>query len=236
MRQSLGVVISTLLWCLPVQVISIEAAQSQSVPDRKTEADRLLELGKQQYAKSQYREVVQSWQSALEIYRAIPDRNGEGASLNNLGAAYDSLGQYTKAIEFHQQPLALRKQIGDRSGEGGSLSNLDFLFEKQKQPELAILFYKQSVNVHEAIRQDLRKLSPAEQKSYLSTVEQTYRNLADLLLQQDRILEAQQVLDLLKVEELGEYFRTVRGNSQIAKGTDLQRPEQNKILLPWVTS
>ena len=66
---------------------------------------------------------------------------------------------------------------------------------------------------------------------YLATVEYTYRNLADLLLKQDRILEAQQVLDLLKVEELSEYLRTVRGNSETAKGTDLQKPEQNIIAL-----
>jgi CHAT domain-containing protein len=71
----------------------------------------------------------------------------------------------------------------------------------------------------------------SQQKSYLSTVEYTYRNLADLLLKQDRILEAQQVLDLLKVQELSDYLKTVRGNSQTAKGVDLQPPEQNIFAL-----
>ena len=100
-----------------------------------------------------------------------------------------------------------------------------------QQPELAILFYKQSVNVRESIRKDIRGLSKDEQKSYLSTVENTYRNLAALLLKQDRILEAQQVLDLLKVEELNEYLRNVRGNEKTAQGTDFQRPEQTIIAL-----
>ncbi|MFM7599662.1 MAG: CHAT domain-containing protein, partial [Pseudanabaena sp.] len=54
---------------------------------------------------------------------------------------------------------------------------------------------------------------------------------ADLLLKQDRILEAQQVLDLLKVQELSDYLKTVRGNSQTSQGVDLQRPEQNIIAL-----
>jgi CHAT domain-containing protein len=42
-------------------------------------------------------------------------------------------------------------------------------------------------------------------------VASTYRRLADVLLQQDRVLEAQQVLDLLKVQELEGYLRNVRG-------------------------
>ncbi|MCY7321785.1 MAG: hypothetical protein LH660_08295, partial [Phormidesmis sp. CAN_BIN36] len=46
------------------------------------------------------------------------------------------------------------------------------------------------------------------------TVADTYRTLADLLLQQDRVLEAQQVLDLVKVQELDDYLRNVRGTAQ----------------------
>ncbi|MFM7886439.1 MAG: CHAT domain-containing protein, partial [Pseudanabaena sp.] len=93
------------------------------------------------------------------------------------------------------------------------------------------LFLKQSVNISEEIRKDIKGLSKEEQKSYLSTVEKHYRYLADLLLKQDRILEAQQVLDLLKVQELSDYLKTVRGNSQTSQGVDLQLPEQNIIAL-----
>lgn len=42
------------------------------------------------------------------------------------------------------------------------------------------------------------------------TIADDYRKLADLLLAQGRILEAQQVLDLLKLEELREYTRNAR--------------------------
>jgi CHAT domain-containing protein len=105
------------------------------------------------------------------------------------------------------------------------------LLSRAKQPELAILFYKQSINVREAIRKNISKLDKDIQKSYLATVEYTYRNLADLLLKEDRILEAQKVLDLLKVQELSDYLKTVRGNTQTSQGVDLQRPEQNIIAL-----
>ncbi|MEI6064835.1 MAG: CHAT domain-containing protein, partial [Pseudanabaena sp. ELA748] len=123
---------------------------------------------------------------------------------------YNNLGQYQKAIDYYQQSLAIFKQIGYRNAEATSLSNLGLLFAKQKQPELSIVFFKQSVNTYEAIRKDSTGLSKEEKESYLKTIAQTYRNLADLLLKQGRILEAQQVLELLKVEEIRAYTRNTR--------------------------
>ena len=59
-----------------------------------------------------------------------------------------------------------------------------------------------------------------QQQSYAETVADTYRHLANLLLQQNRVLEAQEVLDLLKLQELDDYLRNVRGNKQTAQGLD----------------
>ncbi|MGB3512884.1 MAG: hypothetical protein WBA93_27460 [Microcoleaceae cyanobacterium] len=42
--------------------------------------------------------------------------------------------------------------------------------------------------------------------------------MADLLLQQNRVLEAQYILDLLKVQEVDDYLQNVRGNQQTALG------------------
>ncbi|MBW4520896.1 MAG: CHAT domain-containing protein [Scytolyngbya sp. HA4215-MV1] len=79
---------------------------------------------------------------------------------------------------------------------------------------MAISFFKQSVSTYELIRAEARSLPQDLQDSYTQTVAGTYRYLADLLLKQNRVLEAQQVLDLLKVQELNEYLRNVRGGAQ----------------------
>ncbi|MEI6064590.1 MAG: CHAT domain-containing protein, partial [Pseudanabaena sp. ELA748] len=176
---------------------------------------------------SQYQKIIDVYQKYLQ-FPSI----GEAYMRNrHLGDAYFNLGQYQKAIDFYQRSLASQKQSGAREAEGKTLNDLGLSFTKLNQTELAILFYKQSVNVYESIRKDIRRLDKDLQESYLSTVESTYRNLADLLLKQDRILEAQQVLDLLKVQELSDYLRNVRGNSQTEKGVEMQRPEQNIIAL-----
>lgn len=187
-------------------------------------------------------------QIALASKRKTSDFYGESLILSNLGDIYNLLEQYEKAIEYYQQSLSIARQIGDRNGEANSFNNLGTLFAKLNQPELAIVFYKASVNVRETIRKDIRGLSKEEKKSYLNTIAQTYRNLADLLLKQGRILEAQQVLELLKVEEIRAYTRNTRAiddtngiatnktetktidehNSLIALGLRLDECEQKK--------
>ena len=198
---------------------------------RRGEGVALGNLGLAYDSLGKYDKAIEYHLQALAIAREIKDRLAEGKALNNLAFVYEKLNRDREAMISYQQALTIAREIGDRSVEGLALANLGDVLSKAKRPELAILFYKQSINVREAIRKDINKLDKDIQKTYLATVEYTYRNLADLLLKQDRILEAQQVLDLLKVEEINEYLRNVRGNSETAKGTDLQKPEQNIIAL-----
>jgi tetratricopeptide (TPR) repeat protein len=130
-----------------------------------------------------------------------------------LGSAYFSLGQDERAIDFYSQALSIFSALGNRAEAGLTLSTLGRLLNAQAQPELAIVFLKASVDVRESIRGDIRGLDTALQQSFTDTVTDDYRLLADLLLQQNRILEAQRVLDLLKVQELDEALRGVRSTS-----------------------
>ncbi|WP_103670570.1 tetratricopeptide repeat protein [Pseudanabaena sp. BC1403] len=193
---------------------------------RSGEGTSLNNLGLVYNDIGQYEKAIDFYLQSLAVQKEIGYRSGEGTTVNNLGLAYNYLGQYQKAIDFFQESLVISKQVGNRDGEGLSLSNLGGLFVKRKQPELAILFYKQSINVREAIRKDIRKLDQDIQKSYLNTVEGSYRRLADLLLKQGRIMEALQVLDLLKVQELQDFFKDVKGNEKTAQGIELLNEEK----------
>ncbi len=124
---------------------------AQTVTERKAEADRLLEQGRQQNTTSQYQAAIQSLETALNIYREIGDRNGEGKALNNLGIAYSDLGQYQKAIEFYQQSLTITREIGDRNGEGFALGNLGIAYNRLGQYQKAIEFFQQSLTIFREI-------------------------------------------------------------------------------------
>ena len=77
----LAMIGSVMAPALLVSLATPALAQTQS--DKKAEADRLLQQGREQIYISQYREALQSWQKALEIYRDIGDLYGEGAVLNS---------------------------------------------------------------------------------------------------------------------------------------------------------
>ncbi|MBE9080363.1 CHAT domain-containing protein [Romeria aff. gracilis LEGE 07310] len=144
-----------------------------------------------------------------------------------LGQAYYALGDLAKAGETYQQLLIVASKLGDRWSEAYAYSRLAELLVDKKQPELAIAFYKKSVNTREAIRSDNQALPRELKLSFVETIAEDYRALADLLLQQDRIFEAQEVLDLLRVQELEDFLHTVRGNEQLDGTLDYWPSEQS---------
>ncbi|MEM7556642.1 MAG: tetratricopeptide repeat protein, partial [Cyanobacteria bacterium P01_A01_bin.84] len=167
--------------------------------------------------------ALQHLKQSLSIFQKLNYPQHEANTLDSLGTVYTSQGRYNQASEAYQKSLTITRRIGNSNLERVILSNIGDLLAKQKQPKLAIIFYKQSVKITEEIRQGLRTLPREQQKSYAKTVADTYRRLADLLLKEDRVLEAQQVLDLLKVQELKDYLRKVRGSGE---NLTVLRPEQ----------
>ncbi|MBP5971658.1 tetratricopeptide repeat protein [Brasilonema sp. CT11] len=176
----------------------------------------------------QYSQAIDSLKQSLTISKEVADRASIGRTLDSIGTVYKSLGQYSQAMELYQQALAITKDIRLRSHERIILSHIGDLLAQQNKPQLAIIFYKQSVNVTEAIRKELQVLPREQQQSYTTTIADTYRHLADLLLQQNQVLEAQQVLDLLKIQELDDYLHNVRGNEKTQEGISLN-PQEQKI-------
>ncbi len=183
----------------------------EEVGDRSGEGTTLNNLGAVYRSLGKYEEAITYYQQALAIHREVGNSPVEGTTLNNLGLIYSDLGKYEEAITYYQQALAIHQEVGNRQMEGSTLHNLGYLLQNQNQPQLAIIFLKQSVNIYETIRADIKGLPTDQQESYTATVANTYRKLGDLLLQQNRILEAQQVLDLLKIQELEDYLQNVRG-------------------------
>ena len=61
----------------------------------RDEADRLLQLGKDQAFDGSLADAVQSWQQALRLYQNLVDRSGEALAYGYLGSAYAVWGDQT---------------------------------------------------------------------------------------------------------------------------------------------
>ncbi|MDR1508142.1 MAG: tetratricopeptide repeat protein [Synergistaceae bacterium] len=135
-----------------------------------------------------------------------PDTAG---SLENLGFDYYRLGDYAKAKEHYERVLAIRLKIlgGEHPDTAVSFSFLGDVYSTMGQKDTAILYKKMAVNITQMIRANLTTLDEDLQKSFLNSKDHRYKDLADLLTEQGRIPEAQQVLAMLKEEEYFDFIR-----------------------------
>ena len=196
----------------------------QVMGSRAEEARVLRHLGGTYWDFGNSQQALDSSLESLAIYRSLGDRWEDGYVTLEIARFYQGIGNITKALEFMNQSLTSRRAVGERTEEARVLYEMGGLLEKQSQTELAIFFYKQSTNIIEETRQNQRELPKNEQEIYTKEIAYTYRTLADLLLKGNRVLEAQQVLDLLKVQELDDYLQNVRGTKD--QRVDFLRPEQ----------
>ncbi len=185
----------------------------RDIGDRAGEAGTLHNIGIVNRLLGDYPAALEHYEQSLVIQREIGDRTDEARTLGNIGVVNGSLGNYPTALEYYQQSLAIQQEIGDRAGEAQTLGSIGLLLNVQSQPEVAITFLKEAINKYEVIRNSNRALDSNLQESYTVTIGNYYRILAELLLRQDRILEAQEVLDLLKLQELDDYLRDIRRSS-----------------------
>ena len=197
----------------------------REVGDRAGEAEIFIGLGNVNRSLGNYLTALGYYRQSLVIQLEIGYRAGEAAALHNIGVVNRGLGNYPEALDYYEQSLVISREIGDRATEALTLNNIGLVYQAQGQPELTILFFKDAVNTYETIRTDNRALAQELQDSYTETVVGTYRTLTDLLLEQGRILEAQQVLELLKVEELRAFTR-----ASYAGGTLTYDPAEQPVV------
>jgi CHAT domain-containing protein/Tfp pilus assembly protein PilF len=170
-----------------------------------------LRLAKLKIEQKQLEQALEHVEKGLIIQRKIGIKGLIAQMLDVQGQIQTQLNQ-PQAESNLQQSIALHNAMGNSPGEASSKASLATYYAK-RQPELAIALYKSAVQHYEEIRKGLASLPKDQQQSYTDTVAKTYRTLAALLLQNDRILEARQVIELLKLQELNNYSRDTRGQS-----------------------
>ncbi len=179
----------------------------RQVKDLYSQAGALTHIGVLCNDLHLYDRALKYYAQALEICRGVHDLDGEANVLGNRGVTYKNLGRYVRATADYQQALRLFREAKDRSGEARALDHLMVVWSVRHQPGLAIFYGKQSVDAYQHIRSDLSKLNRQLRKGYIDSVSDAYRRLADLLIRQGRLVEAQCVMRLLKQEEYYEFAR-----------------------------
>ena len=172
-------------------------ASGQVIEASEAQGDRLLGQGLGHYETGQFPAAINSWQQALQIYRALKNRQREGLTLNFLGYAYRSLGNSAKAIEYSQQSLAIAREIKDRYGEGLALGNLGGAYGYLGNSAKAIEYSQQYLAIARSIKdrdgeaKALGNLGAAylNQGNYAKAIEYQQQSLAIAHAIKDRLGE-----------------------------------------------
>jgi len=188
-------------------------------PEHPDVATTLNNLAGMYYRMDAYAKAEPFFQRSLAIRekKLGPDHPDVAWSLNNLAKLYEAMGQDAKAAPLYQRALPI--VAGSKSPELVIVlnGNLSRHLAKAGAPEAAIFFGKQAVNSTQALRAGLVSMDKELQKSFLADRAKDYHSLADLLVAQGRIPEAQQVLAMLKEEEYFDFVR--RDAAEAARST-----------------
>ena len=158
---------------------------------------------------------------AEQLFNDIGDRAGSAYALVAQGISHNRIGNSQADVEIRkdhfnkgfyvlQQAISIFKdpEVSDLGGEAQAYSAFADLISSQGNKNIASIFYKKSIQITEKIRQEVPdgKLSTA----YIGSISDTYRQLIEILLSQGDVLEAQQILELLKIQEIREFDSSSR--------------------------
>lgn len=178
------------------------------------------------------KEALDNYQKSLNLSRSIGEGRIEGIILCNIGSVYLNYEDVQKSITYLTQAVHLQNRIKHKAGVGRSLGLLMTVWNKLKKPKLAIFYGKQAVNTFQEIRTNIQSLDKKLQKNFLLSKQDIYRELAELLIVNKRLPEAQQVLDMLKEEEYAEFItRSVNASALSARSQLTPRESEINAVL-----
>jgi CHAT domain-containing protein/Flp pilus assembly protein TadD len=172
-----------------------------------------------------YEKAIELQQQILVKAQSLKSQSLISSTLSDLGYYYRKAGQFEKAITYYQESLTTNPTPDIPGSNSDNYTGLGRAYRSLGKPQVAIAYYKKAVDQVEEFRRTIQGLPPELQNSFLQkgkegekTVD-IYRELAALLLSEKRVAEAQNVLELLKNQEIKDFQRGGEGTSTVSKST-----------------
>jgi CHAT domain-containing protein len=194
----------------------------QAVNDPFGEGVTLSNMGRADINLGETQKALDNSLQALSLFRSVGNHAFEAGALANVAEIYLILKNYPKAIDYYKQALPIALLLGDRNTTGKVLHNLMNTHAAEGDLRLAVFYGKQSVETYQQLRFGITELDKNIQKTYLRTEEPTYRRLAELLMEQNRSSEAQQVLNAFKDQQFFDFERTQQKQLTVLTRTALE--------------
>jgi CHAT domain-containing protein len=196
------------------QLLAKAVQQARILKDPRAESYALGELGHLYEGTRQLPDAQNLTQEALSLAQAISASDIAYRWQWQLGRIFKQQGELQRALSKVERGT-IGVSVASRSVAGRS--DAMPLGSAQRYEVQAIAAYTEAVNTLQSLRSDLVAINPDVQFSFKESVEPVYRELVELLVQslpdqggvtnQDNLKQARQVIELLQLAELDNFFR-----------------------------
>lgn len=188
-----------------VETLDQAIALQTGAANRRGEGVARVSAGMAYHKMGNDQKALESINQGLDILRQVTDRQNEARAHVALARIYFDKRDFASARAHLNQALPLAKAVNDPLILSPILYGM--MWVHRDQPALAIFYGKQAVDLVQQVRSNMQGLDKALQSTFVASKADSYHDLADLLITQGRLPEAQQVLNLLKQQEYSEYVR-----------------------------
>ncbi|MEH2408346.1 CHAT domain-containing protein [Nostoc sp.] len=187
---------------LPTSHTSLYAAINfVATLNRQSNPDQILPM----------KDLAQLMAVTVKSAQQIQDAQAEAYALHQWGKLYLRTQQVSEAQQLAQKSLDIARQLQANDIIAQSAWQVGQLYKQQGDRSKAITAYTEAVNALKALRGDLVAINPDVQFSFRTSVEPVYRQLVDLLLEnqpsQAELIQARELIEALQIAELDNFFR-----------------------------
>ncbi len=182
--------------------------------NRLLTATVLMNLGKVFEMDGSFDEALKMYDQAGQVADAVGDLNLKAKVVMNIGSVFVLKKDLSRSVEYLYRALPILEITGDRTTKAIALASTMWAWREMNNPRLGIYYGKQAIGEYQKLRGTASSFDKATREKYLSNIEPVYRMLAGLLVAEGRISEAEQVLAMLKEEEVLDF---VRRDDKVAK-------------------
>ncbi|MGE0242191.1 MAG: tetratricopeptide repeat protein, partial [Parvibaculaceae bacterium] len=170
---------------------------------------------------------------AAEIYESIfgPNHRRIADVYSDLSSSAVRIGLNNEALTYGLRALRIRNLHKQAAPEDlrQSYWALSLVLQQQGNLNAAIAFAKMAVNINQEIRAQNRNLPEELTKALAGRYRELYEYLANMLITAGRLQEAQQVLDLIKQQELFDFVRRDSAEAGNIDGRAVLTPTESDL-------
>ena len=176
--------------------------------NRRLQADILMSVSFLARRKGKVEDAARLLEQALPLARQSHDLTATVDTMLELANAYDALGNAPRASAFMQEALRSAQAAQDIALRGRVLAAAMSQAAREGKVETAIFYGKGAITAYQRIRAGMSGLPDYLTEHYKNSRKGTYQELARLLISANRVDEAQEILDLLKLREHADFVRS----------------------------